>query len=214
MAFQEVPDTASFKVVMRSNSQAVEINNTFYVRDFGTFGWGSVASLSAVATAIGDIWASDMMPLISSDAILDRVEARDESQEFGLTAVAEYNTTGGDVAAALSALMCVLVQITCDAGAAPRGGRLFISPFTEAKIARDTWDATMIDAVQVAVQDIHAAVEAVSAGLQNVRISRYSKTAVPLAPHKRTVAETNGISTYDTRSLVATQRDRRTGIGI
>lgn len=213
MAFQPVPDTASFKIVMRSNTSAVEINNTWYVRDFGVFGWGTEASLTAVAVALGNAWRDQVMPNLSSDAVFDRVEARDESTEFGLQTTSEYNTLGGVVGNPLSAMICMLVQIRTAPGNPPRGGRFFISPFSESQVARDLWDATLLSTVQTAIQACDDAIGLVNPSLSVVRVSRYSKSAVPLAPHKRATAETGVVATYETRDLIATQRDRRTGIG-
>lgn len=211
MAFQPVPNVASFKVVMRSNSQAVEINNVLYARAPGD--WTTPADLVAVGDAIAVQWGSSVMPLMSSDAVLDRVECRAEDAEFGPEYNAEANVTGGVVGTPLSALMCMLVQIDCIDSVAPRGGRLFLSPFSEAQIARDLWDNTLLTDMQTAIQDVDTAMRSAITGCVPVRISRYSKTANPTPPHKRTSGTNSEIGSYETRALVATQRDRRTGIG-
>lgn len=213
MPFQAVPDTASFKIVMRSSSAAVEINNIIYARNT-VVGW-SVGQLSDHAIAIGDAWRDNMMPLISSNATFDRVEARDEGAEFGNAVVEEYNTVGGVAGTPLSAMACIQVKIVGDSGGPPRVGRLFVSPFSEADIAVDVWDATLAGNVRDAVIAVRDAIDAVTpAPGAMVLVSRYSKTANPVAPHKRTVAETNTISQFVAVTALATQRDRRVGQGI
>lgn len=213
MPFQAVPDVASFKIVSRSNSSAVEINNIWYVRNT-VLGW-SADRLEDMAIAIGDAWRDEVMPLLSADATFDRVEARDEGAEFGEQYSAEYNTVGGIVGTPLSAMVCMLVQIRCSGGGAPRGGRLFLSPFSEAQIARDAWDATLLTDVQTAIQAVNAAVDTVTEFDASVRVSRWESVligGVPVAT-KRDPATSNTIASFETRELVSVQRDRRTGIG-
>lgn len=213
MAFQAVPNVASFKIVMRSAGGAVEINNILYVRNTAV-PWTSGA-LQSMAVAIGDAWRDEMMPLISADATFDRVESRDEGAEFGQQYTAEYNTVGGSAGSPLSAMTCMLVQIHCTAGNPPRGGRLFISPFNEDKIARDTWDATLLSDVQAAIQAVNDAIDNVGAFDAQVRVSRYEQATPPdFGSVKRDPAVSNTIASFETRALVATQRDRRTGVGV
>lgn len=212
MAFQRVPNTASYRIVMRSNSSAVELNNIVYIRDeVAVYDQDYVEDL---AVKLGDHWRDEVMPLISADATFDRVEGVSQDEEFGVAFTAEYNTVGGAAGSPLSAMMCILVQIRGDGGQAPRGGRLFIAPFNEDKIARDIWDATLLSDLQTAVQGIPAAISTIGTSTAAmVLVSRYSGTDEDGKPIKRAVATTNTIASFETRALVATQRDRRTGIG-
>lgn len=208
MAFQVVPDTASFRIIMSVFSGAAEFVNTIYVRD-EIVAW-SDAHLAATAVALGDAWRDEMMPLLASVATFDRVEARDEGTEFGNEQTAEYNTVGGVAGTPLSGALCMYGKLDGDSGNPPRDGGLFISPFSEAHIAGDVWDATHAGLVQTALQDIDAAVPS---GEAWVIVSRYSKSENPVFPHKREEAVTNTISSIEVTQRLAIQRDRRVGHG-
>lgn len=211
MPFQEVPLTASFRVIGHAFTGAVEIVNTFYVEKV-TGTWDSSA-LTDIAEAIGNQWRDELVPLLATTYIFDRVDARDESEEFGNEITAEYNATGGGSAVPLSASACMLCNMTGEAGAAPRRGRLFISPFGEGDIAGDLWDATLAGNVQVAIQDMPGVIATANPSCRMVLVSRYSKSAVPTPPHKRTVAVVNQIASFEVPQKLAIQRDRRTGEG-
>lgn len=211
MAFQAVPDTASFRVVMLETGTLVEMVNTLYVRNL-VLGWNA-AHLQTTAVAIGNEWRDSVMPQLQTSVTLDKVLATDEGVEFGVQYTAEYNTAGSIAGTPLSLLDAMHATFRGDSGAPPRRGGLFISGFGEADLAKDTWDATRAGNIQVALQDVIAAVTALGNGDAVVIVSRYSKTANPIPPHKRTEAETNTIASVEVSQFLATQRDRRTGIG-
>lgn len=211
MATQIVPDTASFEIKMLTSSGAVELQNTIYVRN-ELLGWSN-SHLSDTAVAIGNHWRDEVMPLLSADALFDRVDALDLGVEFGNFQSAEYNTGGGVAGTPLSAALCMGVSMRGDGGGAPRLGRLFISPFSEAHIAIDTWDATHAGDLQVAIQDLPGVIEAAVDSDAMVLVSRFSKAAVPVAPHKRAEAVTNTIASFEVPTRVWVQRDRRVGHG-
>lgn len=74
MAFQPVPDTARFAVVM-DDSAADLFVNVFYFRRSGQ--WG-LPELQAGATTLATAWANDVLPFLMQFTRLIRIEARGE----------------------------------------------------------------------------------------------------------------------------------------
>lgn len=208
LAFQPVPDTASFLVKMSDNN-LVEYRNKFYVRNT-LLGWNA-ARLSAVATTIGNGWRDQIMPKLAIAAEFSGVDARDEGAEFGAQTTVPYNVVGAQAGEQMTGAVCLLLRLGGTSGGAPRKGRMFISPFVEGQISGDTSAGTL-------AADLLAGFDAINASIAGggdswVIVSRFSKAAVPAPPHKRAVALSNSIATRGIRTLIAMQRDRRTGEG-
>lgn len=211
MAFQAVPNTASFRVVSRQINTGVEMLNTIYVRNTQV-GWDQ-NHLGLVGVVIGNAWRDNVMPQLQTTVVLDRVDCRDEGAEFGEQRTEEYNTAGSVAGTPLSLSACMYVKIKGGGGSAPRRGALYLSGFGEADLTIDTWDATRSGAVQTAIQAVDAAIDGIGGFDAQVIVSRFSKTAVPLAPHKRSQATTNTIASFEVSQRLAMQRDRRVGEG-
>lgn len=210
MAFQVVPDTAQFQMV-GVGGQGQAILNDIYVRNT-VLPW-TAAHLAATGLVIGNIWRDNMVTAILSDQYLfDKVHCVDLGDEFGQQTDVEYNTAGVR-SPSLSPSLCVWVKFTGTSGAAPRRGGNFVSPLTEGDIAVDTWTAGITAGIQEVYQDISAALAAQANADAMVIVSRFSKTAVPNPPHRRTEAVTNTIASFSARELLAIQRDRRVGEG-
>lgn len=211
MAFQEVPDTASFRVLMVQTNTLVQMVNTIYVRNT-VLGWTNT-HLATTGAVIGDAWRDEVMPELQNTVTLDAVECEDQGEEFGNQQRVEYNTAGSVAGTPLTLAAAIFTKLNGDGGSAPRRGGLYISGFGEADLTIDTWDSTRTANIQAALQAISSALAAQANGDAWVIVSRFSKSAVPTPPHKRTVAVTNTIASFDTKEFLATQRDRRTGIG-
>jgi hypothetical protein len=74
MAFQPVPNTARFAVVMDDSATDLFVN-VFYFRRSGS--WG-LPELQAGATTLATAWQNDVLPLLMRYTRLVRVEARGE----------------------------------------------------------------------------------------------------------------------------------------
>ena len=74
MAFQPVPDTARFAVVMDDSASDLFVN-VFYFRRAGS--WG-LPELQTGATTLATAWVNDVLPLLMQFTRFIRVEARGE----------------------------------------------------------------------------------------------------------------------------------------
>lgn len=207
MAFQPVPSTASFRLVHQYVDPGLlgnsELMCTFYIRNT-VLGW-PVARVSASGTTLGNGWRDQVMPLMSSNLTFDRVDGRDEGSEFGAQATVQYNTIGGDAGADSSLAVCPLLQLFGTTGGAPRRGRLFLPTISEGRTAGNAVVAATITSLLAAFAAIDASI--VGGGDAWVIVSRFNNKV------KRATAATNTIATRNIRPLLATQRDRRPGIG-
>lgn len=208
MAFQVVPDVASFRLEYVGGALQ-EFVNTIYVRNT-IAGWDS-SHLAATSDDIADAWIANMCPLIDDAIIFKQIVYRDEGAEFGDFGVDVRTAACGLAGDPVSSALATLVTLNGDGGSAPRQGHLFIPGLTETVISGDIVSNAHVDDIETAIAAVNAAL--VIAGDAWVIVSRYSKTEVPLSPHKRPEGVSNTISSFVGRSLVATQRDRRTGIG-
>jgi hypothetical protein len=77
MAFQAVPDTARFAVVM-DDSEKDQFVNVFYFRRTGQ--WG-LPELQQGATTLAQVWINDVLPYLMRFTRLLRVEARGERSQ-------------------------------------------------------------------------------------------------------------------------------------
>lgn len=204
MAFQPVPNTASFRLIHVYDSVNALIN-TIHVRDTVN-PWGAT-KLSNTATRIGDAWRDNMLPLLANTVVFDRVDAADEGAEFGQRLSVEYNTTGSLAGNPLSPMVCQLVKLTGSPGSAPRQGRLFISPATEDVATNDVFTAAYRTSVLAAMTAVDSAISTLFVNEAWVIVSRFLNGA------KRATAVTNTIAARTARNIVASQRDRRAGVG-
>lgn len=206
MPFQRVPNVAQFNCVLVP-STADEYINSFYVRD--TVVTRNSAYLTGMAEAIGDAWEANWLPSIVNSYTFDRVDFRDLNDEFGLTGTVQYEAVGSQSTEPAPAQVSTLVQITCDAGAAPRRGRLYLVGARESVLAGATslWDQALVDSAIASVAAVRTAISTEAITSAMVIVSRF------LNNEPRTTATSNTIASISGRRLAASQRDRRPGIG-
>lgn len=208
MPFQTVPNVAKFTMVM-IGGDGQELLNSIYVRNTA-LPWTST-KLSATGTTIGNAWRDQVMPLIATGVTFDRVDCVDLGAEFGAQATVEYNTVGSRAGDQATYALAALVVLRCTSGAPPKKGHLFIPGLVEADINRDLLTAAYQGLLDTAMETVDSQIT--GGGDAWVVVSRFSKAANPTPPHARAVAVSNTVADISVRSLVATQRDRRQGIG-
>lgn len=208
MAFQAVPNTASFRFVMQGGG-TTDLISTVYARN--TVNPWTGAHLQALADALRDEWASELVPSLHPSVTFLEVQARDEGAEFGASATALSGAVGTTAGERASFALCAGLKLVGAGGGAPRQGRLFISGWGENAFNGDAFlfGPAVVGPLAAAI-DAAIAADAFSAW---VIVSRFSKNAVPVPPHKRAVAETNTVATTLFQTDVWTQRDRRAWLG-
>lgn len=202
MAKQLVPNTAAFRVIQRyvaAGTLSAEVVNTFYVRNVAIL-WNAT-TLGAMATTIGNAFRDQVMPNMMASVTLDRVDAEDLGADPGDIAIVEYNTAGGDLGAATSSVLAVLITLTGNPNAFPRKGRLYLVGGSVNAIIGNQWTQGLVDSYVNAIGTIQTQIQG-GANAQ-VLVSRF------LNKVKRSQGVTNQITGRSGRRLVATQRDRR-----
>lgn len=226
MAKQLVPDTASVRFRQQFASgggNPIEMMSTIYVRNTLT-GW-SLAGLTTLATECRDAFVTDVLPLLVDDLTLVSVTAEDEGADPGISATVTSGTTGGDTTDPASTAVAALVQFVGDAGGVPARGRIFQSGMSETDVTGNTLTGTFATALQAAWDNVIQAADGALPGNAVVLVSRSAGTPAELedvrdaraalkaaiAATKRTEAVTNTLQSAGVfvRSLLATQRDRR-----
>lgn len=206
MAFQRVPLTIAISFVARYTAFTREYINTLYFANLGS--WSDAMVDTALAAAI-TAWNDNLDQYTPTGGQLVRAEALNLDVEFGYNPVTAVGNVGAEAGAMSSANNAAYIKFTCAGNGAPREGGVFWPFVQEADVG-----ATGVlsgDALLVAdeYEDVAQAIEASVASTTHVVPSRYSKTANPTPPHKRTVAAINNVVGYSVRPIVASQRDRR-----
>lgn len=208
MPFQAVPNVAKFDMIM-VGGDGQRLMCSIYVRNTA-LPW-TATKLAATATTIGNAWRDQVMPLIATGVTFDRVDAVDLGAEFGAQAVVEYNTVGTRAGDQATYALAALVVLTCTGGAPPRKGHLFVPGLVESDVTRDLLTSTYQGLLDTAMETIDSQIT--GGGDAWVVVSRYSKAVTPAPPHLRPTGVSNTVDDIGVRQLVATQRDRRQGIG-
>jgi hypothetical protein len=202
MAKQLVPDTAMFRLEHRGASNQ-DVFNLLYVRNIVS-PW-TASNLGAMAATIGNAWRDEVMPLLSSSLTFDKVYYEDLGADPGLSGETEYDEAGGDVAQPISVMNAALAIFSCEPGALPKKGHLFISGLTTASSSGSSLDSTFRTDLATALEVVN---DQIAGGANaQVRVSRFLNNA------KRAEGVTNQINTIGVRLIMGAQRDRRAGEG-
>lgn len=226
MAKQLVPDTASFRLRQQfavSGGNPIEMQSTIYVRNTIS-GW-TLAALETTAIAIRDAFVTNVLPLLVDDLTLVSVTGEDEGADPGISVTSLSGAVGGDTGDPASTAVAALVQFVGDAGGVPARGRIFQSGMSETDVTGNTLTGTFATALQAAWDDVIQAADGALPGNALVLVSRSAGTPAELqdvrdaraalkaaiAATKRTEGVTNTFQPAGVfvRSLLATQRDRR-----
>jgi hypothetical protein len=204
MAFQPVPDTARFAVVMDDSGSDLFVN-VLYFRRSGS--WG-LPELQQGATTLGTAWVNDVLPLLSSDVRFIRIEARGERAQTDVSyqlvpASPPLSSRPGD-SLPYQVAFCV-THLTGLTGRTNRG-RTYFGPLSEQDQAYGLLSSGVANALVSALNSIRTVMAA--QGWEHVVVSRY------LNKVKRAQGVTIPIIGYRYYDRVLdTQRSRRRGQG-
>jgi hypothetical protein len=204
MAFQPVPDVARFAVIQNSWVGG-EIINVLYFRRQGA--WG-LQELEAAAQQLATIWVNDVMPHLSAEASLRRVQARGErvQDDVSIEFVLQSPVLGGRTGDALP-LQCAfcVTHLTGLVGRSNRG-RTFFGLLSELDSVNGLLAVARANALRDALNSMRNIM--FNAGWTHVVVSRVrNKTRLP-------VAVTVPVIGYRYKDLIVdTQRRRRLGQG-
>lgn len=201
MAFQLVPDVLAV-VFDTQKTSAVRMQNTLYFRNLS--GWSGAQALT-VATAAGDEWGAEVMPLLDDEVNFWRVRYKDLGAEFGAEGEISYNVNGADEGDPYT--LAIACGVSFRAAGPPKQGRVFISGHTESQVSGDFFTGTHAQDCRDAMAAVAAAGEAALSGTAHVIVSRYLNGAL------RANGVASDVLSYQFHSNVWTQRDRRPGQG-
>lgn len=162
MPFLPTPD--GIKVVVNQSLAQQEVVNVLHVRATGAH---DQAALASIAAAVRDIWASALMPNLSSQLQLLNVTATDIEVEGGAQAVAvpaeaEFGGQTGDPLPNNCALVVTLR--TARVGRSYRG-RVYLAGLSETLTIGNNVTQAMATNVQNAFNQLAVGLEALGAGL-------------------------------------------------
>jgi hypothetical protein len=204
MAFQPVPDTARFAVVM-DDSGSDQFVNVLYFRRTGS--WG-LPELEQGATTLGTAWVNDVLPFLSNGIRFIRIEARGERAQTDVSyqlvpANPPSSSRPGD-SLPYQVAFCV-THLTGLTGRANRG-RTYFGPLSENDQTYGLLSNAVANAFVGALNSIRIVMAA--QGWEHVVVSRF------LNKVKRAQGATIPIIGYRYYDRVLdTQRSRRRGQG-
>jgi len=204
MAFQPVPDTARFAVVHQSGV-GDSVVNVLYFRRSGS--WG-LQELQEAAEELSTIWVSAVMPSLSVETSLRRIQSRGErvQDDVSFEYVLSTPVAGGRSGQAVpfQCAFCV-THLTGLAGRSNRG-RTYFGYLAEADNNNGLLDVGIANALRNALSSIRTVMD--NLGWTHVVVSRVrNKTRLPVA------ATTPVIGYKYTDLIIDTQRRRRLNLG-
>ena len=205
MAFQPVPDTARFAVVMDDSASDLFVNVLYFRR---TGSWG-LPELQAGATTLATAWVNDVLPLLMQFTRFVRVEARGERAptdvSFQLVPATPPVSTRAGEGLPYHVSFCV-THLTGLTGRANRG-RTYFGPLSENDQAYSLLNQPIANAFVASLNSIRSLMAA--QGWEHVVVSRF------LDKVKRAQAATIPVIGYRYYDLVLdTQRRRQRGRGV
>jgi len=206
VAFQRVPDTISITYKTKYTSLTQLYFMTMYFAQLG--GWNDADIDTALAAAV-TAWNTNLDAQTPTSAELSTVQAVNLDSEFGYSPVTTVANVGAMAGTTLPPNCAAYIKFTCASSGAPREGGVFFPYILESECD----SAGNLSGSALTLDDdfsaIATAIEASVTNVTHVVPSRFSKTAVPTPPHKRTVAVVNNVASYSIRPVIASQRDRR-----
>jgi len=205
MAFQPVPDTARFAIVMDDSASDLFVNVLYFRR---TGQWG-LPELTQGATTLATAWVNDVLPLLMQFTRFVRVEARGERAQTDVSyqlvpATPPVSQRGGD-GLPYHVAFCV-THLTGLTGRANRG-RTYFGPLSEADQQYSLLNAPVANSFVASLNSIRTLMAA--QGWEHVVVSRFLNRV------RRTQAATIPVIGYRYYDLVLdTQRRRQRGRGM
>jgi len=205
MAFQPVPDTARIAVVHSNGALPDQIVNVFYVRRSGQWGLPEIEDLAVV---MRDLWVQNILPSLSSQTLLRRIEVRGERAQtdvsYQLPVIPAVSGGRGDQPVPPQVAFCV-THLTGLTGRSRRG-RTYFGILSEADVANGYLAQTAIDNLVNGLFAIRAALA--NEQWLHVVVSRIeNKQRLPVAVTYPVI----GYRAYD--GILDTQRRRAIGRG-
>ncbi len=156
MAFQPVPDTAEVTLVFTQNLET--ITNTFHIEKPGGY---TQADINLVADLIDSLTATNLLPIMTQDAIYQQTEVRGLANENDLIAIDGTNGGPGQV---LTEGLPNSVTLSCKklspfTGRSARGRLYFIG------LPNNDLDTNENQVKQTAADSIIIAIEAIRNGV-------------------------------------------------
>jgi len=205
MAFQPVPDTARFAVVMDDSAASLFVN-VLYFRRAGSWGLPELENATATLSAS---WVNDILPLLAGGVRYVRIEARGERAQSDVSyqrvpPTPPVSQRAGE-ALPFQIAFCV-THLTGLTGRANRG-RTYFGPLSENDQAFGLLSQPVANAFVASLNSIRDLMGA--QGWQHVVVSRYLNRV------RRATAATVPIIGYRYYDLVLdTQRRRQLGRGM
>lgn len=207
--FQPVADTC--QVVFRFDRNSVDHNpqiDLYFKRDGGWSG----QDLDALCTFYGDGFATTwgLDDFLWQYDTLNRITARDLSEEFGNYGEETLSIPGTDTTQFTSPNCACLVEFKGSSGAAPRQGGIFWPAVPEGKVdGQGNLDATWAQDLTDALSTMLTASLTSEAPYSQVIVSRYHKRDGVEPPYYRDPALTKVVTSRAYRPVIASQRGRR-----
>lgn len=214
MAFQPVPDTAEFRLIY-TYANTIDVQSTVYFRL--TAGAWTSAALGVAAGDVAQWWLADVAAQVHTAFTLVEVRARDLDVASGAEFV-EASGQAGLRAGLVAPLQCAaVVQLKAEGAGDPKRGWIFHPGALETDLNDVSLVAGFRASVDAAYSTLEAAVIAGTPLAELVIVSRYDGTSLVNKPNGeiikeptlRAAAATNRVTTIDVRSLIGSQRDRR-----
>lgn len=205
--FQPVEHTAILTTIWRYDVSSRDLVNSVYFERGA--GWDDTSIGLLLAAASGN-YATSFDTIVPDDAGLVQIIARDLEEEFAVSQTYDTPNAGAEAANFAPPSVTAWVKMKGTSGFPPRDGGVFF-PFvretyiSDVGIIDNDWRGFVDDAWNAYIDALKLA----AGGCTHVLVSRYSKTAVPLFPHKRTAGVTSPVTSLATRALCGSQRDRR-----
>lgn len=152
--------TDLLKIDVKYTGERNTAANVFFLHSISAAG-ATVSNLAALASTIYSLWATDIMPYVTSAVTLSEVIAADWTSMDGLVGAHQDTTAGSLTGDPLPSQVCTLVNATTNLRYRGGRGRMYLPQPTGAQLASDmTWTSTFQG-------DITAGMELVLAGIND-----------------------------------------------
>jgi len=205
MAFQPVPDVARVAVVHSNGSLPDQIVNVFYFRRSGQWGLPDIEQLADTFRAL---WVQNILPQISSQTRLRRVEVRGERAQVDVSYQLPVvpSVAGGRGGDPLPPQVAFCVTHLTGLTGRSRRGRTYFGMFSEENVSNGFLQQQLVDGLVNGLNAIRTNLS--SGGWVHVVVSRVeNKQRLPVA----NTYEVIGYRAFD--GVVDTQRRRAIGRG-
>jgi len=205
MAFQPVPDVARVAVIHSNGALPDQIVNVFNFRRSGQWGLPEIEDLAAT---FRDLWVQNIMPRLSSQTLLRRIEIRGEraqvdvSYQLPITPPVGGGRSGEPVPPQVALCVTHLTGLT----GRSRRGRTYFGILYEGDVVNGFLAQPIVDALVNGLFTIRSSLE--TEGWIHVVVSRFeNKQRLPVA----NTYDVIGYRAYD--GVLDTQRRRAIGRG-